>query len=490
MIQTKNQLVQVHSKPAFLPSLNGGRAIAMFLVFGGHFLSMQFATYVGKCGIYAACTQRGWSDILLTKVFSFIVPVPMDYYFIISGFVLAWTFRPEQGAGEYYKRRFARVYPIYFVTSLITFLLFVVMFSKLTSWKVILVQLFMLQAWTPNELYSLGLNPVLWTVSAEVFNYMLFPVLMLLLVRSSKRGLWAIAAGCVGLSFFLPWIVNRTFVLTNPPLPQAPLAGFPNIFSYWFTCFCPAPRLLEFVIGMVIAVMLQRGMRVRINVTVALAFSVVSLCLVNWYLPVDIADAAGMIIPMAVLVAALAQSDLSGKVAGLRGMSLFRSPPLLFLGKISYSFYAVHVLFILFTVVQTPVASGAWDQVRLRLWQIHLIGSPLEALPAWGNFLLFFVYLMASVLAAWILYVTVERPAMKWINKRGSNVAQPESLVERAAHSSVLLETAGIEAFDVTASSAVARAERAGQAEQAAHSLAAVPTEAPDNPEPEVERVS
>lgn len=484
MSETRSHLVQVRPKPAFLPSLNGGRAIAMFLVFGGHFLSMQFATYVGKCGIYTACTQRGWSDVFLTKAFNFIVPVPMDYYFIISGFVLAWTFRPEQSTGEYYKRRFARVYPIYFITSLIAFVLFLVMFSKLTSWKVILVQLFMLQAWTPNEFYSLGLNPVLWTVSAEVFNYMLFPVLMLILVRSSKRGLWAIAAGSVGLSFFLPWIVNRSFTLVSPPPPLAPLAGFSNIFSYWFTCFCPAPRLLEFLIGMVIAVMIQRGMRVRINVPVALAFSAVSLCLVNWYLPVDIADAAGMIIPIAVLVAALAQSDIREKVAGLGRHSLFRSPPLLFLGKVSYSFYAVHVLFILFTVVQTPVASGAWDQVRLRLWQLHIIGSPLEALPAWANFLLFFVYLAASTFAAWVLYVTVERPAMKWINKRGQVTEQPESLVERASHSSFMLETAGVEAFDVRASEALTLTDHTEL------KPGAMSRETPDNPEPEIERVS
>ena len=77
------------TKAPFLPSLNGGRAIAAFLVFGGHYLAFQFATEVGAAFIYEDGSGRGASDAFFFEFFGAFIPVPINYFFVVSGFVLA-----------------------------------------------------------------------------------------------------------------------------------------------------------------------------------------------------------------------------------------------------------------------------------------------------------------------------------------------------------------------------------------------------------------
>src|ERR1700754_157507 len=62
------------TKAPFLPSLNGGRAIAAFLVFGGHYLAFQFATEVGAAFIYEDGSGRGASDAFFFEFFGAFIP--------------------------------------------------------------------------------------------------------------------------------------------------------------------------------------------------------------------------------------------------------------------------------------------------------------------------------------------------------------------------------------------------------------------------------
>jgi len=399
----------------------------MFLVFGGHYLAMGFATPVGnQLQAYGDHPQLGATDMFFAMFFGVFIPVPMDYFFILSGFVLAWAYRPDRTAGEFWLRRFGKVYPAYIVTTLAAFLLFGLMFAKWTSWKIVLTHVLLLEAWTPDQRYNLGLNPVMWTLSAEAFNYLLFPALMLVFVRASKRGLQLTILGCVVGTFLLPYLGIQAFTLRPPEPPViAPLEGYPNQFALWFSIMCPLLRLVQFVLGIALArLMLRQGSRFAPNVPVALGIFVVGLAITNLFLPIELAANGGMLIPIALLIAALAKADLKGKWSPLR------SRPMVFFGKISYCFYAVHILFIIFTVVQVPVPSGAWDLPRLWLYEAGVIPDPKVALPGWANFVLFFVYLSVTVFAAWLLYATVETPVNRWIRNRAARLRRPVSLPE------------------------------------------------------------
>ena len=406
------------AKAAFLPSLNGGRAIAAFLVFGGHFLAMQFATTVGAADIYEAGAGRGASDEFLFQFFNVFIPVPINYFFVVSGFVLAWTWHPGRTATDFWRRRFGKVYPIYIVTTAIAFVGFGLVAGYWHTWKVLLTHLFLLQAWTPDQAYLLGLNPVMWTLSSEIFLYLLFPALILVLFRMPKRGLQILAVACVAAAFLLPWLATNTFDIRQPGPPViAPLEGYDNAFSYWFTLMFPPLRLFQFALGMCVALLMKKGVRWVPSLPVALGVFALGLVFTNLFLPVELSGGAGMLIPIALIIAAVAKADMDGRRTGLR------SRPMLFLGRISYSFYAIHILLILFTIVQVPVASGAWDRPRLWLWQLGVLDSPTEALPGWANITLFVFYLAVTTLAAWLLHKGVEEPMNKLIRGRGARTA-------------------------------------------------------------------
>jgi peptidoglycan/LPS O-acetylase OafA/YrhL len=412
---------QAPPKAPFLPSLNGGRAIAALLVFGGHFLAMQFATRVGAADIYEAEAGRGASDEFLFVFFGLFIPVPINYFFVVSGFVLAWTWHPGRRATDFWRRRFGKVYPVYVVTSLLAFVGFGLVAGFWHSWKVLLTHTFLLQAWTPDQAYLLALNPVMWTLSSEIFLYLLFPALILVMVQMPKRGLQVLAVACVAAAFLLPWLATMTFDMRQPAPPViAPLEGYDNAFSYWFTLMFPPLRLFQFALGMAVALLMKKGMRPP-RLWVSLIVFAVGLALTHLFLPVELAGGAGMLIPIALVIASLVRADVEGTRTGLR------SRPMLFLGRISFSFYAIHILLILFTIVQVPVPSGAWDRPRLWLWQAGVIDSPTQALPGWANFTLFFLYLGIVTLAAWLLHILVEEPMNKVI--RGRRRPEPATVV-------------------------------------------------------------
>ena len=43
----------------------------------------------------------------------------VTFFFVLSGFVLTWSFRPADTPGRFYWRRFARIWPLHAVTTLL-----------------------------------------------------------------------------------------------------------------------------------------------------------------------------------------------------------------------------------------------------------------------------------------------------------------------------------------------------------------------------------
>jgi peptidoglycan/LPS O-acetylase OafA/YrhL len=148
----------------------------------------------------AAGTLRGflWREIVAP---SFAV----SFFFLLSGYVLALVYlRDGQGVskGRFFAARFARVYPLYLVTLLWdTPGLFANRLARL-GWASALgktaatfaAHLVMLQAWYPTRLS--GLDDPNWSLSAETFFYLCFPVLGIALWRLRGAKVW-IAAICL-----------------------------------------------------------------------------------------------------------------------------------------------------------------------------------------------------------------------------------------------------------------------------------------------------
>lgn len=100
----------------------------------------------------------------------------VDIFFIISGFIMAYTFRSDLSAHRFLWHRFLRVIPLYWLTTAVA-LLGYLMFPNLVNGgrESAIISSFLL---TPSELPYLNQNG--WTLSYEFLFYLLFSLAFLL----------------------------------------------------------------------------------------------------------------------------------------------------------------------------------------------------------------------------------------------------------------------------------------------------------------------
>ncbi|MFE5921780.1 acyltransferase family protein [Streptomyces sp. NPDC056468] len=377
-----------------LPSLTGLRWIAALLVFGLHFTALQLGTEVGSRE--PSGVDRGFHSVFGTGF------IGVSFFFVLSGFVLTWSTPTDRPARLFWRHRFAKIFPVYVAGSVLAVLLTFLSAQIWPSWRTVLAHTFLVQSWIPDQSYIFGLNPVMWSLSCEAFFYLCFPALLVTMVRATNRTLHITAVVCVALTFLGPTLADRAFALRAPePPPVVPLEGYDSQFMLWFTEVFPLMRLTEFVIGMIVALLVRRGTWRGPNLQVALGICVVGF-LLNRELPPPLQRAAGMLVPFALLIAALAQADRAGR------WTPFRGPRMVFLGKISFCFYAVHMLFVLNTL----------GRLKPWLFDLGLISRPTQALSVWGTLGFLVLYAVAAGLAAWALYRWVEVPMTRIIRGR------------------------------------------------------------------------
>lgn len=145
-----------------LDSLTAVRGPAALLVFGYHVVhGTQWANWIPGA-------RLGYVGVSL--------------FFILSGFVLAWSYNKNAGAKNFYLRRFARVYPLHFFfycVALLGLLLFGVSNSAgdLNPLSALL-NLVLLQAWVPSWEVIFSNNVVSWSLSCEAFFYLMTPFVL------------------------------------------------------------------------------------------------------------------------------------------------------------------------------------------------------------------------------------------------------------------------------------------------------------------------
>jgi peptidoglycan/LPS O-acetylase OafA/YrhL len=312
----------------------------------------------------------------------------VSFFFILSGFVLCWSARPGQTMRRFWRRRAAKVYPNQFVGALFALGVAVLTVAALGA-GVVVTNLLLVQAWVPEQKVYFGLNTPSWSLSCEAFFYLCFPLLLLAVDRLPRRLLWpatwaALAAVCL--------------------MPAVALV-LPGDLRYWFVYVLPPVRLLEFLIGILLARIVRAGLWIRLGVRPA-ALMAVTGYFASAHLPGAFSYVAGTVVPLALLIPAVAVADLGGAPSILRSRALIR------LGEVSFAFYLVHQLAIRF--VDRTAGDWLWSHVH-----------PLVAI---------LLMLGLSLLAAWGLYRTVEMPLMaRLAGSRGRAPAVAEQPVDAAA---------------------------------------------------------
>ena len=308
----------------------------------------------------------------------------VDFFFVLSGFIIMYANADSVGqphkAPRYFYRRLARIYPVF--------------------WVIVLVKLGYVLAGgggVPDHkqnlsyfLCSILLIPqpdwpflaVSWTLCYEMFFYTLF----LIFILFGRRFRWVLG------------IHAALCLLLNLPM-LAPL-DYPA--SFFFNT-----QVLDFYLGCLAAHLCRHN---RLNnpgawgLVLAGGVGVLSACYFNPWLEANLRQ-------LGPLVWGLSFFALITGFATLEKSHRFGVPRVLsYLGDASYSTYLVHNNVILI--------GGGWIARNLGSLENHLLVTLLGLA-------------LAALLAGVVCYQLVERPLLRWFQRRGPQRTESESISAR-----------------------------------------------------------
>ena len=310
-------------------------------------------------------------------------------FFIISGFIMVmttWNSFGQTGAPlDFIKRRIIRIVPLYWLVTSVAVVGIIISPSMLNVPVLDPLYIFGSYLFWPVTRVNGLVRPIAnlgWTLNIEMMFYTVFTVALLF---NRARGLILTMGFLAGMSVFQAMgLFGKAGTLQSTPL------------NFWAD-----PIILNFIMGMVIAVVYRKGLRLNMSENALLiAIAIVGIMLVGNFsgmlnaLPEDhMINRVTAMIPMLCLVAAATigpQLD-STKLIWRAG---------LLVGDASYSLYLIHPF------ILRPLA---------KLWA-KFIGT---SLPVWSFTVLGVVVALAAGLT---LYALVERPLTQYFSRRRKSI--------------------------------------------------------------------
>lgn len=219
------------SNQEYFPALTGIRAIAAYLVFFHHFNPFQ----------------KNESTRLLFGLFNEMY-IGVTVFFVLSGFLIGYRYFETENFNfkKYITNRIARIYPMYFLLTILTFSVFYFSDSShsLFSIKVFLLNITFLKGLFGDFVFT-GINQG-WSLTVEEMFYFSAPLFFILIHRSRF------------FLIFLPvFLLSFGFLLTNY-FNSCSLSGFfvSNKFMLNYTLF---GRCFEFFIGISLSIFYKRN---------------------------------------------------------------------------------------------------------------------------------------------------------------------------------------------------------------------------------------
>ena len=259
----------------------------------------------------------------------------VDFFFVLSGFVISYNYSTLSNTNDfwlYIKKRFIRLYPLLFFTTIV-FLLFKVfsdhffpdLVSSPKSIKLYLLDtcntLLMLNS-TPvfgETSKYLGMNHPSWSVSAEFISYVLFGLSSLFFFN--KKNLFSFVTICLCI---VVYVVKEQFAFSN--------------YTWFFL-----RGIIGFNIGCIIYWLFTKKFSVNNNLEHILPLLIVSVSYFFHSYEFTFKGVVNLIFRPVffglVILVLLKTNHYFSK--------FLESKPLKFLGKISYSIYLNHILLLL-----------------------------------------------------------------------------------------------------------------------------------------------
>ncbi len=269
----------------------------------------------------------------------------VTFFFIISGFLLAYSYGERIVSGEvtsdkFFLKRIAKVYPLHVIGFVLSLPLIIA--PKIYCNTLSLNDLYwggqnlmLLHSWVPNNEVFLSYNAVSWFLSDIAFFYFLFPLLAIALLKRTTPQRVIIS--------FLVLLFVEAFLILPMPSEYAQSLVYIN----------PMFRLVDFVLGIllfqVFKLLSSKPALYRSGI-IANMLEVVSVVLIV-IVSVLVHDKGKLFyysilfwIPISLMILSFVYNEKTGQ-KGFIGR--FMSTPLLQkLGEISFSFYLLHWLVI------------------------------------------------------------------------------------------------------------------------------------------------
>lgn len=350
-----NSLPNTQGNPSIL-TLTSLRFFFAFFVFLSH-LTMDFGNQ-----------KISW----LQRNFFYEGFLGVSFFFILSGFVLAYSTAKyiskdktfQLNKRKFYLARIFRIYPLHLLTLIISVAIYPSFyFSKF------IVMVFLVHSFIPDSTYFFAYDSPSWSISDEMFFYILFPFLVSIIIKREKTSIA---------------IVILLLILLIIIKPYIPL--FYEKFIYYIN---PIIRLLDFYIGILLYFVYTK-IKNKINYKLGniLEFSSIIIFIIffmaHFWIDKAFRYSIYYWIPMSFIILAFSlQKGLLSKI--------LQNKILVYLGEISFAFYLTHLI------------------VRSLYLNLNL---PISF------FFTTFVWLIVSLLLSSIIFEFFEKPVNKYLKTK------------------------------------------------------------------------
>ena len=308
--------------------------------------------------------------------------IGVSFFFILSGFILAFNYKQKFLEGkvsvkQFWVARVARIYPLHVLTFILVLpitIKFILSQSVSIGILKFLCNILLLQSFVPNADFYFSFNALSWSLSCEMFFYLMFPMLIIFLSKK-KSGMWlaliAIILIPIGIHFCSNNLVHQLFYIN------------------------PLFRIVDFVLGILLFELFQRNLlkNVTRNKNSATLIEFLAIALFIFFLslrniiPQGYRYSCYYWMPMIFIIYSFAHQK--GLLSDLLSNKVF-----VILGEISFGFYLLHLLCIRY---------------------ILIINSKLPVIQ--NNYLLVSIIFITSIILSYYSYKKVETPANRYIKK-------------------------------------------------------------------------
>lgn len=296
--------------------------------------------------------------------------VGVSYFFILSGFIMIVAYNKKEKIGyiDYYKNRFARIFPLY-VLGLVLYLV-----TKYANFSIpaTIVYLLGLQSWIPGKVMILNFPG--WSISVEFLFYLIFPVLYNYFYSRKNKSIWIAA--------ILLWVVTQVF---SHLYKASPYYEGLHTKSQQFLYYFPLMHVNEFLVGNLAGIFFINNFKQKnYDIPIILIFLAILLALIFVPLFYHNGLMAVLFIPLIILISW--NNGFLTKVFSLK--------PLEYLGEASYAIYITHipVLYILREVI---------------LWKWKTMDTDGK----------FWIYMAVLIPVSMLFYQFIEKPMRNYIKK-------------------------------------------------------------------------